>query len=175
MSEPAENSVYNILAFIFDDRETALQVSDELKSQAEPEHYKIIANAVVEVDANGKPHVHEAGHGGRGTGIGLAAGGLLGLIGGPVGLLFWAAAGGVVGGFVGQHTGRAIPTDDLKELAAEMQPNTSAILAIVEDTESEALIGEMKGYTTNVVTLTVGDEASGEIARAVAAETTAKA
>ena len=175
MSDTPHNSAYDILAFIFDDKDRALEVSEEIKDDAETGDYKIIANAVVEVDANGKPHVHEAGHGGRGTGIGVAAGGLLGLIGGPVGLLFWAAAGGVVGCLIGKHSGQAIPPDDLKELAAEMKPNTSAILAMVEDTESEALIGDMKGYTTNVVTLTVGDEASGEIAQAVSAETTAKA
>ena len=42
--------------------------------------------------------------------------------------------------------GRAIPADDLKKLAAQMQPNTSAILAMVEDKEAEALIGDLQGY-----------------------------
>jgi uncharacterized membrane protein len=55
-------------------------------------------------------------------------------------------------------------------LSAQMKPNTSAILAIVEDKESEALINGMKGYNAQVVTLTVGDETSGEIAAAVAAQ-----
>jgi uncharacterized membrane protein len=64
-----------------------------------------------------------------------------------------AASGGVGGGIAGQHTGRAIPTDDLTEVVAEMQPNTSAIVAMVEDTEAEALIGDMKGYTTSVVAI----------------------
>jgi uncharacterized membrane protein len=175
MSESTENSVYRVLAFIFPGQESAGNVSEQVKLGAEAGEYKIIANAVVAVDTHGKPHVHEPGHGSAGTGIGAAAGGLLGLIGGPVGLLFWAAAGGVVGGLIGKHTGQAIPPEDLKQLAGEMKPDTSAILAMVDDSDADDVISEMKGYTTNVVTLTVGDAASGEIAQAVAEQTTAKA
>jgi uncharacterized membrane protein len=170
MSEQSTNKVYNIIAFVFADKDTAKKVSKELKASAKPDGYKIIANAVVEVDGKGKPHVHEAGHGRWGAGIGAASGGMLALIGGPAGLLVWAVAGGAIGGVIGKHMGRAIPADDLKKLAAQMEPNTSAILAMVEDTESEALIGDMKGYQAQVTTLTVGDEASGEIAQAVAVD-----
>lgn len=170
MSKQADNAVYNILAFVFADKDSAMQVSKKLKDSAKSEGYKMIANAVVEVDAKGKPHVHEAGHGGRGFSAGLVGGGLLGLIGGPAGLLIWAVAGGAIGGILGKHMGRAIPADDLKQLAAEMQPNTSAILAMVEDTQAETLIDEMKVHNAKVVTLTVGDEVSGEVAQAVAAE-----
>jgi uncharacterized membrane protein len=170
MSKESPNTVYHILAFVFADRNTALEVSKAIKSSAKPGGYKIIANAVVEVDDKGKPHVHEAGHGGWGTGAGLVAGGLLGLIGGPAGLLVWAVAGGAIGGIMGKYMGRAIPADDLKALAAQMQPNSSAILAMVEAKADEALIDEMKGYNAKVVTLTVGDELSGEIDQAVVAE-----
>ena len=171
MSKQANDAaVYNIIAFVFADKGTALQVSKELKAAAKPAGYKIVANAVVEVDEKGKPHVHEAGHGGWGTGGGLVVGGLLGLIGGPAGLLIWAVAGGAIGGVVGKHMGRAIPADDLKKLAAQMKPNTSAILAMVEDKAAEQLIGDMQGYKAQVVTLTVGDEVSGEVAAAVAVD-----
>ena len=106
----------------------------------------------------------------RGTAAGLVVGGLLGLIGGPAGLLAWAVAGGVIGGFAGKIGGRAIPKKDLEELSAQMKPNTSAILAIVEDKQAESLIDSMKGYKAQIVTLTVGDEVSGEIAQAVVAD-----
>lgn len=176
MSKPTNDAaVYNIIAFVFADKDSALQVSKELKASAKPAGYKIIANAVVEVDDKGKPHVHEAGHGGKGAAGGLVAGGLLGLIGGPAGLLIWAVAGGAIGGIMGKHMGRAIPADDLKKLAEKMQPNTSAILAMVEDKEAEALIGDMQGYKAQVVTLTVGDEVAGEVAQAVAVDVEAPA
>lgn len=163
-------SVYNIIAFVFADRDAALKVSKELRASAKPAGYKVIANAVVEVDDKGKAHVHEAGHGGWGTGVGAMTGGALALIGGPAGLLIWAVAGGAIGGILGKHMGRAIPADDLKQLATQMQPNTSAILAMVEDTATEQVIGDLQGYNAQVVTLTVGDEVSGEVAQAVAVQ-----
>ena len=170
MSEQDNNAVYNIIAFIFADPKKARSVHDELNASAKEEDYKVIANAVVEVDAKGKAHIHEAGHGTLGTVGGAAAGGLLSLLGGPVGLLGWAIAGGVIGGFAGKTAGRAIPKKDLEELSAQMQPNTSAILAIVEDTAAEKLIDTMAPYQAQVVTLTMGDETSGEIAQAVAVD-----
>jgi uncharacterized membrane protein len=165
-------AVYNIIAFIFADRKTAKQVSDELKRSGWIQNYKIIADAVVEMDEKGKAHIHEGGHGGIGATGGAVFGGLLELIGGPAGLLAWAVAGSVIGGFAGHYAARVIPKEDLDELAAQMKPNTSAILAIVEDKEYELLIASMTPYQGQVVTLTVGDEASGEIAQAVVVDAT---
>ena len=51
-----------------------------------------------------------------------------------------------------------------------MQPDTSAFLLLLEDKETEAVIKSMSGYSANVVTLTLGDELSGEIAQVVAGE-----
>ena len=168
MTNTQKNSVYNIVAFVFADTTTAQTVYDQVKASAKPENYKVVADAVVVVDEKGKAHIHEGGHGTKGAAGGVVVGGLLSLLGGPIGLLGWAIAGGVIGGFAGKIGGRAIPKKDLEELAAKMSPNTSAILAIVEDKEAEALIDGMQGYNAQVVTLTVGDETSGEIAAAVA-------
>ena len=97
------------------------------------------------------------------------------LIGGPAGLLAWTVGGAVVGGVAGKYLGRPFSKGDLKEIGEAMQPDTSAFLLLVEDWESEAVIDKMKGFNANVVTLTVGDELSGEIAQAVAGEATLSA
>ena len=178
MSNEPKNAVYNIVAFVFADPKKARVVYDELKAskaEAKQQGYKIVANAVVEIDNNGKAHIHEGGHGGWGAAGGMAVGGFLGLIGGPVGLLAWVVAGGVIGGFAGKIGGRAIPKEDLEKLAVYMKPNTSAILAIIEDKSAENLINRMSPFQAQVVTLTVGDETSGEIAQAVAVEVTGPA
>jgi hypothetical protein len=60
----------------------------------------------------------------------------------------------------------------LKRLSEQRTPGTSALLALVEDVYAEGVIDSMKGYTANMVTITVGDQASDEIAQAVAAEVT---
>jgi hypothetical protein len=54
-----------------------------------------------------------------------------------------------------------------------MKPNTSAILVIVEDRGAEQLINRMAPYQAQVVTLAVGDETSGAIMQAVAADVSA--
>jgi uncharacterized membrane protein len=160
------------VALCFAGRHTASGVIQEIMLREASSGYKVHLWAVVEVDDKGKAHVHEPSRGGLGTGLGAVTGGVLGLIGGPAGLLIWTVAGGVIGGIAGTHVGRAIPEDKLKELGEQMQPDTSAVLALLEDTHSERLIGDLQGYNATVVTLTVGDELSGEIAAAVAVEVT---
>jgi uncharacterized membrane protein len=164
--EPA--AIHVIIAFIFAGRKQALPISDDLKARGIYEAHNVIASTIVDVDDKGKAHVHEAGHGTRGTALGLVAGGLLGLVGGPAGLLLLAVAGGAIGGMAGRLGGRPIATEDLERLEAQMQPDTSAILVLVEDTQAEALSAAMAGYATKVVTLTVSGEVSEEIYEAMA-------
>ena len=65
-----------------------------------------------------------------------------------------------------------MPESDLKALGDQLPPNSSALLILVEDKDAEAVIDDMKGYSARVVTLTVADQISGEIAMAVAGEVT---
>jgi uncharacterized membrane protein len=166
MSNDSDNAaVYNILAFVFDGQDTAKQNLKDAKSAGVFEGYDIVAQAVVEQDPKGKVHVHEPGKGGVGAVVGGAAGGLLALIGGPVGVLAWVVGGAVVGGVAGKYLGRPIDKGDLEEIGEAMSPDTSGILLLLEDTYSEAAVKSMSGYNANVVTLTVGDELSGQIAQ----------
>ena len=169
-NETPQNAVYHMLAFTFPGKYRAGEVAKSLKLDAKEAGMKIIASAVIEVDERGKTHVHQPGRGGRGTTLGLMTGGLLGLIGGPAGLLVWAAGGALLGGVAGKYLGRNLPQETLKELGQSMDPNSSAILAIAEDKNAKAVIDEMEGYNARIITLTVGDQLSGEIAQYVAAE-----
>jgi uncharacterized membrane protein len=172
MSTKAQSSIYNILAFNFKGEKTAEETVKEIKKSGLLEGQFIIAEAVVSVDEKGKTHIHEPGHGGLGGAVGAVGGGLLGLIGGPVGLLAWMVGGAVVGGVAGKYLGRPFSKGDLSEIGEAMQPDTSAFLLLVEDYTSEEVIKKMKGFNANVVTLTIGDELSGEIAQVVAGEAT---
>src|SRR5262252_8026308 len=161
------SSIYDILVFSFADTQTADEVVNELKASQKLGGYKVVAEAVVIHEADGSVHVHEPGEGGKGATIGAAVGGALGLLGGPVGVLWLAAAGGAIGGVAGHFAGRSIPADDLKKIGEQLQPNSSAFLALVEDTDAEAVLNSMSGVNANVVTVTLGDELSGTIAQAV--------
>ena len=169
MSEQETASVYHILAFTFPGKDRAAEVAKTLKIGAKDAGLKIVAGAVIEVDERGKTHVHQPGRGGMGTTLGLGIGTVLGLVGGPAGLLVWAAGGALMGGVAGKYLGRNLPQDALKQLGQQMEPNSSAILAIAEDKNAESVINGMEGYNANIVTFTVGDQLSGEIAQYVAA------
>ena len=166
-----DSAVYNILAFTFDGQDTAKQTVNDIKSSGALDDYEIVAQAIIEQNPKGKVDIHEPGHGVWGAVIGGTIGGLLGLMGGPVGVLALAASGAAVGGVAG-HLDRAIPKDDLEEIGDGMSPNSSAFLLLLEDTYSEDAIDSMSDYNANVVTLTVGDDLSGEIAQYAAADTT---
>ena len=164
------SSIYDILVFAYADTRTADAVVEELKASQKLGGYKVVAEAVVIHEADGSVHIHEPGKGGRGAAIGAVAGGALALLGGPVGVLALAVTGGVIGGVAGHFAGREISADDLKKIGAQLPPNSSAFLALVEDTDAEVVVNSMKGYKANVVTVTLGDELSGTIAQAIAAE-----
>jgi uncharacterized membrane protein len=172
MSEKEKSAVYNILAFNFEGKDDAAAAVKEIKKSGALDGQMIVAEAIVSVNEKGKVHIHEPGHGVAGGAVGAVAGGLLGLIGGPAGLLAWAVGGAVVGGVAGKYLGRPFSKGDLKEIGEAMDPNTSAFLLLVEDINSEVVIDNMEGFNANVVTLTVGDELSGEIAQYVAGEAT---
>ena len=161
-------AVYNIVAFCFDGRKTAKQILKEAKKRASHEGYKTVAQAIFEKNKKGKVSVKEPGKGGVGATVGAVGGGLLGLIGGPAGLLAWTVGGAVIAGIAGNHLGRPISKGDLKELGQALATDSSAVLMLLEDTWSEDAIDSMSGYNADVVTLTVGDELSGHIAEYVA-------
>jgi len=170
MSEQEKSSIYHILAFTFPGKDRAAEVAKTLKIGAKNAGLKVVAGAVIEVDERGKTKVRQPGRGGMGATLGLGMGTVLGLVGGPAGLLVWAAGGALMGGVAGKYLGRMLPQDALKQLGQQMEPNSSAILAIAEDKEAQAVVDGMAGYNANIVTLTVGDQLSGEIAQYVAAD-----
>lgn len=173
MSDKKEKSaVFNILAFNFDGEKTAEETVKQIKKSGALDGQVIVAEAIVSVNEKGKTHIHEPGHGTMGAVLGGAGVGLLSLIGGPVGLLAWTVGGAVVGGAAGKYLGRPFSKGDLKEIGEAMQPDTSAFLLLVEDVASESVVDSMKEYNANVVTLTVGDDLSGQIASFVAGEAT---
>ena len=165
-----ETTAYNILAFTFEGQDKASETMKEIKSSGVLEGYKIVAQAVVEQDTKGKVHIHEPGKGGVGAFVGGTAGGILALIGGPVGVLSWVVSGAIIGGVAGKHLGRPISKGDLEDIGEAMAPDSSTILLLLENTYIKDVINNMADYGGSVVTLTIGDELSGEIESYVAIE-----
>jgi uncharacterized membrane protein len=159
---------YRIVAVKFAGQDRAKQVVELVKKHQKDAAIKVKAWVVVEVDDKGKAHVRQTGHGGMGAATGGGMGMLLGLIGGPAGLLVWALGGALVGGLAGKYLGHQFDSDEIKALAASMEPNTSALLIIIEDKLLESLEEEMGAHDGQIVTVTVADQMTGELDSVVA-------
>jgi uncharacterized membrane protein len=173
MTKPVQDDhVYHIVLFAFRGEKRASDVLEDIERGQKMSGYRILAQAVVERNVQGKVTVHEPGRGGVGGTMGAVAGGLLGLFGGPLAVVVLAIGGGVAGGIAGHFAGRAIPAEDLRKFGDALPPDSSGLVVLAEDTEAERIVGELEGYAVDVVTVTVGDELSGELDTMLAAEMT---
>ena len=163
-----EAQAYHVAAIEFLGEDRAEQVKDLVNKYQKDAGIKVKAWAVVEVDDKGKAHVKQSGHGGWGTAIGGGAGALLGLIGGPAGLLVWTLGGALVGGLAGKYMGHEFDEDELKSLAASMEPNSSALVLIAEDKVIEELEEQVGDGDGKFVSITLGSQVTGELANVTA-------
>ena len=170
MSKDDSSNIFNVLAFTFEGKDTAKETFKEVKKSGAFEGQKVVARIYIEQNEKGKVKVHETGRGGLGAVSGAVVGGVLSLLGGPVGFLTWVGTGALVGGVAGKYLGRSFKKGDLKELGEAMEPDTSALLLICEDIYSEAILDSLSGMSANAITLTVSDELSGELAQFAAGE-----
>lgn len=162
--------VYRLVVIQFEGQDRAEQVVDLVKKQEKKADYDVKAWAVVRVDDKGKAHVEQSGHGGWGAAIGGGTGLLLGLIGGPVGLLIWALGGALVGGLAGKYLGHQFDEDQLKAAAASMQPNTSGMIMVIEDTMVEKVAEQYGAEGGQVLVVDMADQLSGEFAEVTAVD-----
>jgi uncharacterized membrane protein len=92
---------------------------------------------------------------------GAVAGGLVGLIF-PPGLLVSAAVGAAGGGVWGKVRDKGIKDDDLRAIGDNLQPGTSAIIAVAEDRMIERLQAGLEGYR-NIARHAVSAEAAAAV------------
>ena len=162
--------VYRLVIVKFAGQDRAAQVVDLVKKQEKKADFDVKAWAVVHVDDKGKAHVDQSGHGGWGSAVGAGTGVLLGLIGGPAGLLIWALGGALIGGLAGKYLGQQFDEDQLKAAAAEMEPNTSAMVMVIEDSLVEKVADEYGAEGGTVLVVEMADQISGEFSEVAAVD-----
>ncbi len=117
-----------ILVAAFPDEEAGEQTLKTLKEAKELNYVQFEDVAVIRQDAEGGVHYHETGDmsSGKGAGIGALIGGVIGILGGPVGIVAAAGAGAVIGG-AAAHGDAGFKDESLEQLGVALQPGTSAI------------------------------------------------
>jgi len=147
-------NVMELLMIVFNDKDSAKEALKELKGAQKEGLIEIVNAAVLDSNEKGKIHYKELAdlkHRKKGRLLGGGAGVLLTVLGGPAGLLVSTAAGVVVGGGLSRLKDKGVPNDKLKDMASKLEPDSSALIALVEHVWVDKVIEEVAEYTKEVV------------------------
>ena len=133
MSETQEVVGVGFLVAAFTDvngGESALKALKEAKKQKQ---LYFDDAAVIRQDEDGDVHYRETGDmtTGKGAGIGALVGGVIGILGGPVGIVVGAGAGALIGG-AASHGDAGFKDDSLEQIGVALRPGTSALVATTD-------------------------------------------
>lgn len=130
MTALAASTPRSLVVGVYKTEDGAQQAYKELKKAQKDKDIKIDAFAVME--KNDKGHVSVRDTQQRDTTWGAIAGGLVGLLAmGPVGGAAGLGAGGLGGWLTGRDVG--IPKEDINNIKEALKPNTSAIVAVIDN------------------------------------------
>ena len=130
-----KNAETEFIAILFESTTTASKAHNFLKEMRKESSIGPIRNAAILVkDAAGKVSFKETDDMDKrqGTIFGALTGGVIGLVGGPVGAVLGAVAGAATGRVASGRIDMGFSDQYLKAMVNELQPNSSALLAIVE-------------------------------------------
>lgn len=150
-----------LMVLVYDDMNLAKEALKELKSW-QKEHFigSIRNSAVIVKDEAGEADFHEAKDMDkkRGTRFGLITGGLIGLVGGPAGMVVAAAAGAVTGRTAAKRIDVGLPDEYLAQIEKEMAPGSSALVAVVEHEWAGNVVDELEKFGGKVFQQALPDE-----------------
>jgi uncharacterized membrane protein len=147
-----------VIVAAFNDLNGASQALKSLKEAKQERLIEIEDAAVLTKDADGKVKIKETAdmRAGKGATIGAIAGGVVGLLAGPVG---WAAlGGGVIGGLAAKLHDGGFPDDRLRQLAEGLTPDSSALVAVIDHRWVADLERELARQGADVVTEGLRDD-----------------
>ena len=122
-----------VMIATYQDESTADSVLDKLTSDNKEGLLEIQDAAVIRKDEDGKLHIKETADPTvtTGAGVGALIGGVVGLLGGPVGVVILGATGAAVGGLAASYDA-GIKDESLEEIGEKLQPDSSALVVVVE-------------------------------------------
>ena len=149
----------------FPDEKAAKAVLKDLKAAKRAKLIGIINAAVVRKDKKGKLHIMETAdmHRGQGARLGGITGAVVGLMAGPA-LVVPAAVGALVGGMASRLRDTGFSDDRLKMLGEGLQPESSAIVAVVEHKWVQQLEEEMEEVGADVFTAVLSADIAEQLA-----------
>jgi uncharacterized membrane protein len=139
--EPVE-----LIVVLYGEQGQATQALKDLLSLAKRREIRLVDAAVMEKDRAGKTWLKETQDldAKKGATIGAILGGLLGLLEGPAGVIVGAAAGAAAGGVAARKVDMGFSDEFLNQVKGGLQPDSSLILALVEETWVERVVATLE-------------------------------
>jgi uncharacterized membrane protein len=154
----------NLVVVSFDNAEEAGKVRESLRSVEKGNYLSLDDSAVIVKDEEGKIHVKNETD--RGVKVGAIGGGLLGLL---LASIFFPVAGLLVGaalgGLIGKSADLGVDQKFVKEVADDLEPNTSAIFFIVREANPDVAVAALRPYKGTVRQTSFPPEAEEELRR----------
>lgn len=154
----------HLVVVSFDNPEEAGRVRETLRSAEKADYLSLDDSAVIVKDEEGKIHVKNEMD--RGVKIGAVGGGLLGLM---LASIFFPVAGLLVGalagGLIGKSADLGIEQKFVKEVADDLEPNTSAIFFVIREANPDVAVAALKPYKGTVRQTSFPPEAEEELRR----------
>lgn len=143
-----ENDSFELILMVFDDPKRASDVLPILSKMEKEGKFQLYNTAIIYKDRQGITNATEPQdvRPWRGSIFGMLVGALVGLIGGPAGVVVGAAAGAVTGGAAARKIDLGFSDNYLKEVMEALQPDSSAILVLVEQKWVDSLVAELSRF-----------------------------
>lgn len=150
-----------MIVVVFGDEPKAYEGAQALRDLHREGSISVYAAAVVARDAEGRVTVKDAGDEGPiGTAIGMMTGALVGLFGGPPGVVVGTAAGSLVGATADLFNA-GVGIDFVDEVGATLEPGKVAVIAEIEEswvTPLDTRMAELGGTVIRRWRVDVEDE-----------------
>jgi uncharacterized membrane protein len=152
-----------VILAAFRDENGADAALEQLKAAKKEHLINVPQVAVLRKDKEGKLHIKEPTDmgAGRGAAIGGVLGGLTGLVFGPIGLA--AVGGAAIGGVIARLHDSGFKDERLRQLGENLQPGSSAILAVIEHIWVTELQAELEKAGADVVTEELGADIAAQL------------
>lgn len=130
MSE--ENNIFEgVIVAAYTQEEAADEVLEKVKEAKKAETFQYWDAAVIRLDERGRYYLHEDKDMStpKGAGIGAVVGGLIGIAGGPAGVILGSGVGAAIGMFVANADG-GIKDERFEEVGQALEPSNSALIIV---------------------------------------------
>lgn len=135
------------------------------------ESIRIEDAAIVDKDDNGRIRLVQSKdiNPGQGASAGGLYGSLIGIIGGPIGMLAGGALGAAAGGLWGKLRDIGIEDDHMKEMGERILPGENLLFLLLQRIDQATLIAELKRFDGELFESTASDALDAKMEEALAA------